>query len=118
MENKERGIMNVLITGTASGIGHFLARHYLSRGHAVWGVSRRLQHAFANECAAAKLHFRCSQVDIADWHQVARFREELGAIWSHVDQLICCAGIQGPLGPAMSLSPEEWSRSVRINLDG
>lgn len=110
--------MNILITGSASGIGQFLARHFLGQGHHVWGIARRSQQALADECAAAQKSFRFSQADIADWEQLSRCRQEIGAAWSHIDQLICCAGIQGPLGPAMSLAAEEWSRSVRINLDG
>jgi len=33
--------MNILITGTSSGIGNALARAYLDRGHEVYGLSRR-----------------------------------------------------------------------------
>ena len=110
--------MNVLITGTASGIGRFLARHFARAGHAVWGVGRRPQTDLAEECAAQGKSFRFVQADIAEWPQVAACRGEIGAACGHLDLLICCAGVQGPLGPAMELDPQEWSRSVRINLDG
>ncbi|HYQ56958.1 MAG TPA: SDR family NAD(P)-dependent oxidoreductase [Draconibacterium sp.] len=32
--------MNILITGTSSGLGFGLAKHYLTRGHKVFGISR------------------------------------------------------------------------------
>jgi NAD(P)-dependent dehydrogenase (short-subunit alcohol dehydrogenase family) len=33
--------MNVIITGTSSGIGYGLAKEFLERGNKVWGISRR-----------------------------------------------------------------------------
>ena len=33
--------MNILITGTSSGIGYGLAHEYLERNENVWGLSRR-----------------------------------------------------------------------------
>jgi NAD(P)-dependent dehydrogenase (short-subunit alcohol dehydrogenase family) len=113
--------MNVLITGSGSGIGRFLAAHFVGLGHQVWGVGRSPQPELsaANTSASAIAgSFRHSCADLSEWSEVAAFRETVGAAWSHLDVLICCAGVQGPLGPAMSLDPSEWSRSVRINLDG
>ncbi len=110
--------MKFLITGTRCGIGNSLTRHFAAAGHDIWGISRNAQTEFQAECDQQKLSFRHSRCDISDWNQVAAFRQELGAAWAHVDVLICCAGIQGPLGPSMQLDPLEWSQSIRINLDG
>jgi 3-oxoacyl-[acyl-carrier protein] reductase len=33
--------MNILITGTSTGIGAALAQHYLQLGHQVFGISRK-----------------------------------------------------------------------------
>lgn len=109
--------MNILITGSGSGIGRHLAGHFVRLGHHVWGVGRSAQ-ADLREASAAGGSFRHSRADLAEWSQVAAFRQEVGAAWTGLDVLICCAGVQGPLGPAMQLDPAEWSRSVRINLDG
>jgi 3-oxoacyl-[acyl-carrier protein] reductase len=35
-----------------------------------------------------------------------------------VDALICGAGMQGPLGPAMSLTSQAWIESLNTNLNG
>ena len=45
-------------------------------------------------------------------------QKEIARDWNHLDALICCAGLQGPLGPAMKLSPQDWSRSLHVNLHG
>jgi len=110
--------MKILITGSRTGIGHFLAQHFGAAGHEIWGLGRSPQDEFQRECVAKNLSFRFSRADISDWSQVQAAREEVGRAWPHLDALICCAGIQGPLGSAISLDPMAWSASVRINLDG
>jgi NAD(P)-dependent dehydrogenase (short-subunit alcohol dehydrogenase family) len=40
--------------------------------------------------------------------------EELGSL----DVVVNCSGIQGPIGPAQAVDPEEWIRAVEINLFG
>lgn len=43
--------MNVLITGTSSGLGFALAKHYLEAGHTVYGISRKMNeelNSFSN----------------------------------------------------------------------
>jgi NAD(P)-dependent dehydrogenase (short-subunit alcohol dehydrogenase family) len=110
--------MKIVITGTRTGIGHHLARHLLGTGHEVWGLSRQPQDEFQRDCQARQVSFRSSQCDVAEWGQVAALRESLGEVWFHLDGLICCAGLQAPIGPAMSLDPLAWSRNIRLNLDG
>ena len=41
-------------------------------------------------------------------------RQELGSL----DVVVNCSGIQGPIGPAQTVDPEEWVRAVEINLFG
>ena len=38
--------------------------------------------------------------------------------WKAVDGLICCAGIQEPIGPAMEMDPAAWRSTLAVNLDG
>jgi NAD(P)-dependent dehydrogenase (short-subunit alcohol dehydrogenase family) len=40
--------------------------------------------------------------------------EELGSL----DVVVNCSGVQGPIGPAQTVDPEEWVRAVEINLFG
>lgn len=110
--------MNIVITGTSSGIGHFLARHLGGAGHQVWGLARSSQAELQQECAKQNIHFRASACDVSSWEQVARARAELGQAWPAVDALVCCAGVQPPVGPAMDVDPLAWSANIRINLDG
>jgi len=104
--------MNLVITGTSTGIGRALAARLLAQGHAVWGLARSAQ------AAPAAGAFRASRCDVADWVQVERAAAEIAAVWPHADGLITCAGVQGALGPAVALDPRDWSATVRTNLDG
>ena len=36
--------------------------------------------------------------------------------WTHVDGIICCAAIQGPIGPAMEMDPVQWRQTIAANL--
>lgn len=106
--------MNLVLTGSSTGIGRALAEHLLSRGHQVWGLARSDQSDFA----AKQPGFRCSRCDVAVWEQIARAAAEVGSAWPHVDGLIACAGLQGEVGPAHRADPANWSATVRANLDG
>jgi NAD(P)-dependent dehydrogenase (short-subunit alcohol dehydrogenase family) len=98
------------MTGSSSGIGHRLALRLTAAGHDVWGLARRSQ-------TGGEL-FRSSLCDVSRPASVAACVQEVSSQWTGLDALICCAGVQGAVGPAMTLDPEEWSQTVRINLDG
>ncbi|MBI5689426.1 MAG: SDR family oxidoreductase [Verrucomicrobia bacterium] len=106
--------MNLVVTGSSSGIGRALAERLLARGHLVWGLARRGQE----DLAARQSGFRSSRCDVAEWPQVAAAAAEVGAAWPHLDGLITAAGVQGEIGPALAADPEKWSATVRANLDG
>ena len=107
--------MNLVLTGSSTGIGRTLASHLLAHRHRVWGLARSDQTDFAAQHAGA---FFASKCDVADWPQVAAAAAAVAAAWPHVDGLICCAGLQGEVGPAITADPLKWSATVRSNLDG
>jgi NAD(P)-dependent dehydrogenase (short-subunit alcohol dehydrogenase family) len=107
--------MNVVITGTSSGIGQAIARHLVANGHHVWGLARSDQSAMVAEGRGG---FHASRCDVADWPQMARAAEAVAVAWPHVDALVTCAGLQGEVGPAIAADPVRWSATVRANLDG
>jgi 3-oxoacyl-[acyl-carrier protein] reductase len=92
-----------------------LVEDLLRQGHSVWGLARSDQSELSRTFAPT---FRCSKVDVSDWEQVAAAAQEVAQAWPHVDALIACAGLQGAIGPAVSVDPLHWSATVRANLDG
>ena len=106
--------MKIVVTGSSSGIGHALTQRLLLRSHSVWGLARRAQGDFA---AQHPDHFRWSRCDLADWDAVERAAGEILRVWPSIDGLVCCAGSQGTIGPALKADPKLWSATVRANLD-
>jgi len=98
--------MNLVITGSSSGIGKFLAESLAKGGHEICRLARSPQAGFSFQC------------DVSDWNAVQRCAEKVSAKWTAVDGLICCAAIQKPIGPAMEVDPAAWRSALAVNLDG
>lgn len=107
--------MNIVLTGSSTGIGRALATRLLSRGDRVWGIARSDQSSFEAQHGG---RFRFSRCDVANWTDVERTVADVGAVWSHVDGLVTAAGVQGEVALALSADPARWSATVRANLDG
>ena len=98
--------MKIIVTGSSSGIGQFIAQALARAGHEICGLARSQDEGFG---------FRC---DVSDWDAVQSCAEKIAAKWDAVDALICCAGIQEPIGPAMEIDPIAWRKNIAVNLDG
>src|SRR3954465_5997162 len=104
--------MNLVLTGSSSGIGRALAERLLARGHHVWGLARSDQSEFAAGHARTFHGLRC---DVAEWAQAARAAAEGASAVKSIDGLITCAGLQGEVGPALAADPARWTATVRAN---
>jgi len=98
--------MNVVITGSSAGIGKFLADALVNKGHDVCRVARSAQEGFA------------IRGDVSNWTDMAAAAQVVAQKWKSVNALICCAGIQEPIGPAMEIAPAAWRQALGVNLDG
>ena len=98
--------MNLVITGSSSGIGKFLADSLAAKGHAICRLARSPQDGFS---------FRC---DVSEWPALQDCARAVAKKWEVLDGLICCAGIQEPIGPAMEVDPRAWRKNLGVNLDG
>ena len=107
--------MNIVVTGSSTGIGRALVERLLANGHHVWGVARSDQSDFTAQHPGK---FFGSRASVAEWPQMSAVAGQVGAAWPHVDALVACAGIQGELGRTLTLDPKKWSETVRVNLDG
>jgi NAD(P)-dependent dehydrogenase (short-subunit alcohol dehydrogenase family) len=107
--------MNIVVTGSSTGIGRALVLRLLSEGHQIWGLARSDQSAFADSQNGA---FKASRCDVGAWTDVERAAAEIEAAWRHVDGLVCCAGTQGEVGPAVRADPKRWADTVHGNLNG
>ena len=106
--------MHLVLTGSSTGIGRALAERLLSRGHHVWGLARSDQSDFA----ALHPAFRHTRCDVSDYSAAAAAASAYAAAWPQLDAVICAAGLQGEIAPALTADPLKWSATVRANLDG
>lgn len=108
-----------LVSGASSGIGAATARALAEQGAAVAVAARRTDRLgnLADEIRGAGGRALVVELDVSDLEScrraVAITREELGRL----DVLVNNAGI-GTLGPVLGADPEDWRRTVEINLLG
>jgi len=81
----------------------------------VWGLARSDQADLVKSQSGA---FRSSRCDVGIWEEIERTAADVGSVWEHVDGLVCCAGSQGEVGPAVRADPKRWSATVHSNLLG
>jgi len=98
--------MKIVLTGSSSGIGKFLADSLTAKGHELCRLARSPQEGFSFQC------------DVSDWLAVQKCAQGAARKWPAVDGLICCAAVQEPIGPAMDIEPAAWRSALATNLDG
>jgi NAD(P)-dependent dehydrogenase (short-subunit alcohol dehydrogenase family) len=110
----------VLITGAGRGIGKRLALGFAAEGAKVGLLAR--SHA---EIDLAKLEIEqaegiamCLRADVRNVDELAHAVERMRAKLGSVDILIAAAGVQGPIGPFLTVKPKAWNETIETNLFG
>lgn len=106
----------VLITGAGSGIGRATALLCGKEGARVGLLGR--EEAPLLETARAIGGGLVLPADIADDAQIRGACDRLAAEWGRVDGVFANAGINGVWAPIDELGPEEWKRTISVNLTG
>lgn len=106
-------IMNILITGTSSGIGYGLAREYLERGETVFGISRH-----THDTLMRYENYRHLTQDITEFRycsvHVANFLKGT----QHLDIVILNSGILNQIKEMRNTTVEEFQESMNVNVWG
>ena len=104
----------VLITAAASGIGRRIAESFLRQDCSVHicDVDQVAIDQFltANPSATATL------ADVADPVMIDRVFEDLESNYDGLDILVNNAGVAGPVAAAEDIDPEDWERTIAVNL--
>ncbi len=107
----------VLITGAASGIGRALAHEYAQRAQHLLLLDLAAPDGTATELAGAPAQVRTAAADVRDAEALAAAVTHL-ADGAPIDLVIHCAGVLPPIDPLASVRPEDFRRTVEINLTG
>jgi NAD(P)-dependent dehydrogenase (short-subunit alcohol dehydrogenase family) len=106
-----------LVTGGGSGIGRAAALRFAREGAKV-AVADISENDTAKEIVKAggeAISLRC---DVSNADQVKQAVEQTAAKFGRLDIVMANAGINGEWAPIDELEPEEWDRTLNINLKG
>ncbi|MDR7494214.1 MAG: SDR family NAD(P)-dependent oxidoreductase [Armatimonadota bacterium] len=109
-----------IVTGAGRGIGRAIALALAREGADLVLGSRTLAEtvAVAEEARAVGRRAAPLSVDVANYHDVQRLIATAVGEFGRVDILVNNAAVQGPIGPLWQNPPDEWARTIQINLVG
>ena len=109
-----------LITGGSSGIGLGTAQVFARAGARLAILGRSADHL---RSAGTKLRDLGAEVlelqaDVSDDQEMQKAVAQIEKKWGQLDIVFANAGINGVWAPLEELQPEEWERTLSINLTG
>ena len=107
--------MRVLVTAAGAGIGRGIAAAFVEHGarvHICDIDADRLVETKADLPGVGTTVADVSMPDQVDW-----LFTEVNARLGGLDVLVNNAGIAGPTGPTEDLEPEDWDRTIAVNLN-
>lgn len=106
---------NVLVTAGASGIGNRIIRGFISSGANVYScdVDESAVMAFREDSPDVGMAI----CDVADDTAVGRLFDEIGEKLGDLDILVNNAGIGGPTASLVDIEPEDWRRTIDVDLN-
>ena len=109
-----------LVTGAGSGIGKATALLLARGGARVAVISRTADEIEATraEIVAAGGEAIAVTADIADMDDMRAAVDKIIARWGRLDIVVANAGVNGVWAPIDDLQPDEWDKTMAVNLGG
>ena len=105
-----------LITGAGSGIGQVMAQHFEKAGARIWICDADTNNL--EQSLKENPDWNGTPCDVSDENQVDQLFKEISDSFGGLEILVNNAGIAGPTAPVEEIDPDEWRRSVGVNLNG
>ena len=108
-----------IVTGGTRGIGRAIAERLLAEGASVAVCSRSRENvqAFVKECKDSADRLLAEPADMSKLDDVRAFFAKVDERFGGLDVLVNNAGI-GVFKSTADLTPEEWHRTIDLNLNG
>jgi 3-oxoacyl-[acyl-carrier protein] reductase len=108
-----------IVTGGAQGIGRAIVERFLQSGAAVaiWDRDLPLAQTTANGLKTSG-RVATFAVDVRNYADVERARDETKKAFEHIDILVNNAGIAGPNVTTWEYPLDAWREVMAVNLDG
>ena len=118
---EEEGIMlkvgsRVLVTAGASGIGLVIAETFVKNKARVYVCD--ISDSSLQEATSRFPQVSFVRADVADVKQVDQVFDQIEDKFGGLDVLINNAGIAGPTAAVEKITPEQWARTIAVNLNG
>jgi NAD(P)-dependent dehydrogenase (short-subunit alcohol dehydrogenase family) len=109
-----------LVTGAGSGIGEAAAHLFAEEGARVAALGRTEKELRQTVDAITRKGGKAMTVlaDVSKAEEVRRAVEQAVGAYGRLDVVFANAGINGVWAPIEELAPEEWERTISINLTG
>lgn len=107
---------NAIVTAAGSGIGRRTAELFHEAGARLFVCD--IDEAALDATVQALPGCFGMVVDVADRVQVDRFMDRALKELNGLDILVNNAGIAGPTGPIEEIDPDDWQRTMDVNLNG
>lgn len=109
-----------LVTGAGSGIGRASALALAKEGYAVGALSRTEEEVAA---VVDEIHSNGGEGvvlvgDVSNEQQIGDAVETLVSKFGGIDAVVANAGINGIWSPIEELKPDEWDKTIQVNLRG
>jgi len=108
--------LRVLVTAGAAGIGRAIAQTF--RGHGARVHVCDVDERALAECAHAMPDVTHTVADVAKLADVERVFADVRQRLGGLDVLVNNAGIAGPTGRVEDIAPEDWERTIAVDLTG
>lgn len=108
--------LRALITAAASGIGYAVAKDFLKAGAKVHICD--INEEQLDSCNSSLPGVSATCVDVSDPAAVERLFEAVVSELNGLDVLINNAGIAGPTAAVEEVDPQDWDRTMAINING
>ncbi|MGB7440586.1 MAG: SDR family NAD(P)-dependent oxidoreductase [Coleofasciculaceae cyanobacterium] len=109
-----------LVTGGSSGIGKASSVLLAREGAkvAVLGRDEEELKQTVEQIEAANGEAMCVIADISQPEQMHQAIEKIAQQWGRLDLVFANAGINGVWAPLEELDPDEWNKTINVNLTG